>query len=202
MKRLCLLSSGSFVVFTLLAGCLSACSSDVPPSPPGGGGSSAWHTRRGWGCGRQRWRRFFARAAARVPATATAAVRTAARAPPARSGSANGGGSVGGSGQAGALASAGAAGGPSGSAGAPANAILSADFESDAVGKQPAGWHNFIAYNTDAMNPQGDLQAIVDATRPHGGNNSLHVKGGQSPVFLTRPLPTGAASCTCAATST
>lgn len=41
------------------------------------------------------------------------------------------------------------------------------------------------------MNPQGDLQAIVDATCPHGGNNSLHVKGGSSPAFLTMPLPTG-----------
>ena len=89
-----------------------------------------------------------------------------------------------------------------GGGGAPANAILSADFESDTVGKQPAGWHNFLAYNTDATNPQGDLQAIVDATRPHGGKNSLHVKGGGSPAFLTLPLPATSRSCTCAATST
>jgi hypothetical protein len=78
-----------------------------------------------------------------------------------------------------------------GSAGAPGNAILNTDFESDAVGKQPAGFHNFLAYNTDTTNPQGDIQAIVDATRPHGGKNSLHVKGGQSPAFLTLPLPSG-----------
>jgi hypothetical protein len=68
---------------------------------------------------------------------------------------------------------------------------LSADFESDMVGKQPSGWHNFLAYNIDATNPQTDIQAIVDATRAHGGKNSLHVKGGTSPAFLTRPLPSG-----------
>jgi hypothetical protein len=107
-------------------------------------------------------------------------------------GSATGGSATGGSGTAGAAPQAGtggAAGGSIGVGGAPANAILSADFESDTVGKQPAGWHNFIAYNTDAMNPQTNLQAIVDATRPHGGKNSLHVKGDASPAFLTLPLP-------------
>lgn len=109
-------------------------------------------------------------------------------------GAANGGASVGGTGGAGGPAQAGAGGSPSsaggsGGSGTPVNAILSADFEMDAVGKQPAGWHNFLAYNTDTTNPQGDIQAIVDATRPHGGKNSLHVKGGQSPAFLTFPLP-------------
>ncbi|HYQ02274.1 MAG TPA: hypothetical protein VER96_26550 [Polyangiaceae bacterium] len=112
---------------------------------------------------------------------------------PGGSGPALGGSSSGGSGPAGgspAVGTGGAAGGTVGSGGsAPVNAILSADFESDAVGKQPTGWHNFIAYNIDATNPQSTLQAIVDDTKPHGGKNSLHVKSDGGPAFITMPLP-------------
>jgi len=168
--------AGSVVLLSLLTRCLSGCSStDSTGSSttgtsgaPGAGGASA-------GSG------------GNLPAAAGSA----------GSGNASGAGgaSTAGSGNGGASGAAqggtgGAAGG--GNAGAPANAILSADFEADLVGKQPAGWHNFLAYNIDAMNPQGDLQAIVDATKPHGGKNSLHVKSNGSPAFLTLPLPPSA----------
>ncbi|HEY3252990.1 MAG TPA: hypothetical protein VGJ91_03545 [Polyangiaceae bacterium] len=193
MTRLRLAFSGSFTILPLLAGCLAGCSSDAPrefgqnagrggaPSSNGGAPASAGGPSPSGGSG--------------IAGSANGGSGTVGAAGAAQAGAANAGASnVGGAAQAGAggsgTAGAGTAGaGTAGSAGAPANAILSADFESDTVGKQPAGWHNFLAYNTDTTNPQGDIEAIVDATRPHGGKNSLHVKGGTSPAFLTMPLP-------------
>ncbi|MEP7048868.1 MAG: hypothetical protein ABJB12_00880 [Pseudomonadota bacterium] len=179
------------MLFSLLAGCLSGCSSDAPSHPGGGSAGSAGTPATG--------------GAAQGGAAQGGSTGGSPNGGSPNGGGLNGGGLNGGSagsvngnaGSAGTSGSAfagaaGAAGAASGSAGAPANAILSADFESDTVGKQPTGWHNFLAYNTDATNPQSDIQAIVDATRPHGGKNSLHVKGGSSPAFLTLPLPTGA----------
>jgi len=58
------------------------------------------------------------------------------------------------------------------------------------VGKQPAGWDNFIAYVKNNTNPQGDTLALIDSTRAHGGKNSLHVHAGSSQAFITRALPT------------
>ncbi|MEO6600531.1 MAG: hypothetical protein ABIQ16_11695 [Polyangiaceae bacterium] len=178
MTRICRPLSGSFAVISLLVTGLSGCGSSVPATPSGGGGSSAGVSGAGG-----------------APAGSAGSPPSVAGSPSGGSGNAAGAiGVAGTSGTAGSTTGGAAAVGGSagsGSGAAPANAILSADFEADTVGKQPAGWHNFLAYNTDAMNPQADIEAIVDATRPHGGKNSLHVKGGTSPAFLTLPLPTG-----------
>ena len=186
MKRLRLSFSGSFAIFSFLASGLVACSSDTPSPPSGAGGSSAGSPGlAGAPSGTAGSTPSNGGSPSAGSANGGAAAGGAAGA--AIGGSANGGAAAAGApGQAGA---AGAAGGSVGGGGAPANAILSADFESDMVGKQPAGWHNFLAYNIDATNPQGDLQAIVDATKPHGGKNSLHVKSNGSPAFITMPLP-------------
>lgn len=190
MTRLCFPFSSSFALFSMLAACIAGCSSDAAspnnaagsagsPSSAGAPANSGGSSGSSIGGGSSAGSGTAGSATGGAGAGAPGSVGGAAQA-----GSANGGSA--GTPQAGA---GGAAGGTVGVGGGPANAILSANFESDAVGKQPTGWHNFIAYNTDAMNPQGELQAIVDATRPHGGKNSLHVKGGQSPAFLTMPLP-------------
>ena len=190
MTRLCLPLFGSFAVLSLLAASLPACGSNEPSHPSGGGGSSAGTPAVAGAASNNGGSTATAGSGPSSAGAGNAAGSANSSAGSASTaGSANGGaGGAAGSAQAG---TAGAAGSVSGSAGAPANAILSADFESDVVGKQPAGWHNFLAYNIDATNPQSDIQAIVDATRPHGGKNSLHVKGGTSPAFLTRPLPSG-----------
>jgi hypothetical protein len=200
MKRLGLPLSGSFALLTLLAsgtllvGGLSACSSDTPSQPSTGGASSAGNPPSVGGApsgnGGSTPSNAGNPSASGSGGNGGNAIGSAGSV--STSGSANGGASAaGGSALAGAAGTAGAAGGSIGGGGAPANAILSADFESDMVGKQPAGWHNFLAYNIDAMNPQGDLQAIVDDTRPHGGKNSLHVKSPGGPAFLTLPLLAG-----------
>lgn len=194
MKRFCLPFSGSFALLSLLAGGLSACSSDAPAHPGGGGGSSAGSPSVG-GAQSGNGGSAPSSAGSQSGGGGNGGSVNGSAGSPGTSGAASGGasaaGAAGGSAVAGAAGAAGAAGGSVGGGGAPANAILSADFEADMVGKQPAGWHNFMAYNIDAMNPQSDIQAIVDATRAHGGKNSLHVKGGQSPAFLTLPLPSG-----------
>jgi len=190
MKCLRLSFSGSFAIFSFLASGLVACSSDAPSAPGGAGGSAAGSPAvagapSGSAGSPSSGGNPSAGTSNAGSANGGAAAGGAAGA--ALGGSANGGAATAGApSQAGA---AGAAGGSVGGGGAPANAILSADFESDTVGKQPAGWHNFLAYNIDAMNPQSDLQAIVDATKPHGGKNSLHVKSNGGPAFLTLPLP-------------
>jgi hypothetical protein len=169
--------AGSFVLLSFLISSLSGCSSTDSTSSSAGGSSGtpgAGGAHAGSGGSTQ--------AAAGGPSAGSGNAGGSSAGSASTAGSGTGGSGTGGAG--------GAAGG--GSAGAPANAILSADFEADTVGKQPAGWHNFLAYNTDAMNPQGDLQAIVDATKPHGGKNSLHVKSNGGPAFLTLPLPASA----------
>ncbi len=203
MKRLGLAFSGSFALLSLFVNCLSGCGSVAPSPASGGAGSSAGVPGTG---GSPSGNGGSTPSAGGGPSggsgAGTAGSATGSSGSLGASGSANGGagagagaavaaGAAGAAPLAGAAGSAGAGGGSVGGAGAPANAILSADFESDAVGKQPSGWHNFLAYNTDTTNPQGDIQAIVDATRPHSGKNSLHVKGGTSPAFLTLPLASG-----------
>ena len=197
MMRPRLSVSCSFALISVLLGSLSACGADSPSQPMGGAGTPGLAGAPGT-AGGPSTNGGSPSTNGGGPSTNGGSPSTNGGGPTAgggAAGSANGGSgsaaagsSNASAGTAGSVAQAGAAG--TGSAGAPGNAILSADFESDEVGKQPAGWHNFLAYNTDAMNPQGDIQAIVDATRPHGGKNSLHVKGGQSPAFLTRALPT------------
>jgi len=193
MKRLGLSFSGSFALLSLLAHSLPACSSDEPAHPSGSAGSSAGTPAVAGAPSSNGGSTTTAGAGPSSGGAGNGGSATGSAGSPTTAGSANGGASAAGasSAQAGAPATAGAAGSTTGSAGAPANAILSADFESDATGKQPAGWHNFLAYNIDAANPQSDIQAIVDSTKAHGGKNSLHVKGGTSPAFLTRPLPSG-----------
>ena len=56
---------------------------------------------------------------------------------------------------------------------------------------QPAGWNNFIAYQGNGPNPNGQTLAVVDSTRAHSGTKSVRVHGGSSPAQLTRTLPTG-----------
>jgi hypothetical protein len=103
----------------------------------------------------------------------------------------SGGGTAPGSGGAGTAGRAGTGGG-GGPAGASGTSFFTADFESDTVGKQPAGWDNFISYNFNTTNPQGDgTGALVDSTRAHGGKNSVHFKSTGNPVMLERALPTG-----------
>jgi len=193
MKRLCLFSAGSFTIFSLLVGGLAACGSDGPrefgPGSAGASGSPGGSTAGSPGVAGAPVGVSGAPASGGSPSGGSSNAGGAGSSgggAPGASGSGTGGTGAAGAGTAG--GSAGSA-GSAGSGGTPVNAILRADFESDTAGKQPAGWHNFLAYNTDTTNPQGDIQAIVDATRPHGGKNSLHVKGGQSPAFLTFPLP-------------
>lgn len=196
MMRPRLALSGSFTVLSLLASCLAACSSDAPPqsgglagAPASNGGAPASAGSPSGGSGNA----GSANGSSGAPGASGSAQAGAAQAGASQAGTGAGGAAQAGAGGAG-TAGSGTAG--SGSAGAPANAILSADFESDLVGKQPTGWHNFLAYNIDATNPQkdagnakNDLQAIVDDTRPHGGKNSLHIKSPGGPAFLTMPLP-------------
>src|SRR3569623_338795 len=79
--------------------------------------------------------------------------------------------------------------GPGGASGPP---IFTADFESDTVGKQAAGWDNFISYNFNTTNPQGDgTGALVDTSKAHGGKNSVHFKSSGNPVMIERALPAG-----------
>jgi hypothetical protein len=83
-------------------------------------------------------------------------------------------------------------GGTAGAAGASVKPFLTEDFESGTPGKQPAGWDNFLSYQKNVVNPQGDgTLALVDTTQHHGGKNSVHFHGGGSPAMLTRPLPPG-----------
>jgi hypothetical protein len=106
-------------------------------------------------------------------------------------GTSNGGTSNGGT-PAGGVSAGGAAGSGGGSAGAKATGFLVEDFESGTVGKQPAGWDNFLSYVKNNTNPQSDgTLALIDATRAHSGKNSVHFHGGGNPAQLTRPLPSG-----------
>lgn len=72
----------------------------------------------------------------------------------------------------------------------PETVLFEEDFESAAVDSVPRGWDGFVGYVVNMNNdPGGDVFALVDATRAHGGTQALHVRGGQSPAMLTRPLP-------------
>ena len=78
-----------------------------------------------------------------------------------------------------------------GSAGGSSTGFSSDDFESGEVGKQPAGWDNFIAWNVNGQNPSGTTLALVDSTRAHSGTKSVHFHGGGNPAILTKKLPSG-----------
>ena len=74
----------------------------------------------------------------------------------------------------------------------PALILFEEDFEAAAPDTIPAGWDTFIAWQAGgANNPGSDLFALVDDSRAHTGTQALHVKGGQNPAMLTRPLPPG-----------
>src|SRR4029077_18422219 len=85
----------------------------------------------------------------------------------------------------------GGAAGSAGSGGSSSTGFFSDNFESGTVGMQPAGWNNFIAYQANTANPSGTTLALVDTAHAHSGTKSVHFHGGQSPVQLTRALPTG-----------
>ncbi len=61
------------------------------------------------------------------------------------------------------------------------------------MGKQPAGWDNFISYNFNTTNPQSDGNgALIDDAHTHDGTKfAVHFKSTGNPVFLERALPTG-----------
>jgi hypothetical protein len=85
-----------------------------------------------------------------------------------------------------------ASGGASGSGGAGGAPFFTDDFESDASGKQPAGFDNLISYNFNTTNPQGDgTGAVADGTHVHGGKMAVHFKGSGNPAFLELALPSG-----------
>ena len=66
------------------------------------------------------------------------------------------------------------------------------DFEAGTPGHQPAGWDNFLSYQKNVANPQGDgTLALIDTLHAHGGSHAVHFHGGSSPAMITRPLPAG-----------
>ncbi|NVB39652.1 hypothetical protein G6O69_17550 [Pseudenhygromyxa sp. WMMC2535] len=70
--------------------------------------------------------------------------------------------------------------------------LFEEDFELASVDTMPEDWDSFVAWQVNAANtPGSDNFALVDATRPHAGAQSLHVVGGANPAMLTRPLPDG-----------
>lgn len=76
--------------------------------------------------------------------------------------------------------------GPSGSA------FFADDFEGGTAGKQPTGWDNFLSYQKNTANPQGDgTLALVDTQHAHSGTKAVHFHGGGNPAMLTRALPAG-----------
>jgi len=110
-------------------------------------------------------------------------------------GSSSTGGSTGTGGSAGKSGTGGAAG-----AGAGAMTFFTDDFESDTMGKQPAGFDNLIAYNFNATNPQGDIStptssgagAVADSTHTHNGSKmAVHFHGAANPAFLELKLASG-----------
>ncbi len=98
------------------------------------------------------------------------------------------GGAKGGSG--GGAAGATGSGGVGGLGGAP---FFTDDFESDTMGKQPAGFDNLISYNFNTTNPQGDgTGAVADNMHTHNGSKmAAHFKGSGNPAFLELALPSG-----------
>jgi hypothetical protein len=101
------------------------------------------------------------------------------------------GGSVPQGGSAGGMAGAGAGGsaGASGGSGGKATGFLVDDFEAGTVGMQPPNWDNFIAYQKNAMNPNGQTLALVDSMRAKSGSKSVHFHAGSSPAMLVKALP-------------
>jgi hypothetical protein len=118
------------------------------------------------------------------------------------------GGSVGSGGTGGSTSTGGSTGtggsagksGSGGAAGAGATTFFTDDFESDMMGKQPAGFDNLIAYNFNATNPQGDIStptssgsgAVADNTHTHNGSKmAVHFHGSSNPAFLELKLASG-----------
>ncbi|HEY2408570.1 MAG TPA: hypothetical protein VGI10_21335 [Polyangiaceae bacterium] len=101
-------------------------------------------------------------------------------------------GGVGGSGVGGGSAGSSAGSAGSGTAGSTATGFFKADFETDTVGMQPAGFGNFLDYQANIMNPSssGEL-AVTDSTHVHGGSKAVHMHGSGNPAFLTYTLPSG-----------
>lgn len=70
--------------------------------------------------------------------------------------------------------------------------VFKEDFEAADNDTVPAGWNSFVAYVVDMNNtPGGTAFALADSSKAHAGTKALHIKGGQQPAMLTRPLPDG-----------
>ena len=70
--------------------------------------------------------------------------------------------------------------------------VFSEDFESAGNDTVPSGWDSFVGYVVNMNNSKsGQAYALADSSKAHQGTMALHVKGGQSPAMLTRPLPAG-----------
>src|SRR6185437_6771303 len=84
-------------------------------------------------------------------------------------------------------------GGTTGGGGVGAATFFTDDFESDTMGKQPAGFDNLIAYIfNNTSNPAGDgTEAVADNTHVHGGKMAVHFHGSANPALLQLKLPTG-----------
>src|SRR6185312_15744139 len=77
-------------------------------------------------------------------------------------------------------------GGTTGGGGVGAATFFTDDFESDTMGKQPAGFDNLIAYIfNNTSNPAGDgTEAVADNTHVHGGKMAVHFHGSANPALL------------------
>jgi mono/diheme cytochrome c family protein len=69
--------------------------------------------------------------------------------------------------------------------------IFQESFESTAVGAQPAGWNNLIAYNYNGSNTiSGSNYALVDGSKSYSGTNSIHFKGNFAQIVRALPANT------------
>ena len=84
-------------------------------------------------------------------------------------------------------------GGTTGGGGVGAATFFTDDFESDTMGKQPAGFDNLIAYIfNNTSNPAGDgTEAVADNTHVHGGKMAVHFHAQGNPAFLQLKLASG-----------
>jgi mono/diheme cytochrome c family protein len=69
--------------------------------------------------------------------------------------------------------------------------IFQESFESTAVGAQPAGWNNLIAYVYNGSNTiSGSNYALVDNSKSFNGTNSIHFKGNFAQIVRALPANT------------
>uniref|UniRef100_UPI0030131ED6 Putative lipoprotein n=1 Tax=Teredinibacter turnerae TaxID=2426 RepID=UPI0030131ED6 len=71
--------------------------------------------------------------------------------------------------------------------------FVSDDFESSSVSQQPAGWDNFVGWQSNNPNNNSGqaVYAVVDNSRAYSGSQSVHFKGGAAPAQIVKALPQG-----------